>query len=175
VRFYRDRREIALGEVPPVVYSEVMRDVDLFTSVSAVGEDETWFDQGDRGAALIRERFNLQEYTSLVALRGEMLSRALLHTAIADRCRVEKAWLEVRGNLGTYRIHLSWGGVMMARDSKLKCLTIPRKLLDAVALDLSAIPVDLDYRTEMMLRKAHVLADDWRIDSPDLIRQLMPE
>jgi hypothetical protein len=26
----------------------------------------------------------------------------------------------------------------------------------------------------MILRKAYVLADDWKIDSPDLIKQLMP-
>ena len=51
----------------------------------------------------------------------------------------------------------------------------PRVLLDAVRLDLAAIPIDLDYRTEMILRKAHLLADDWKIESPDLVRQLMPE
>jgi len=41
VRFYRERREVAVDEVPAVLYSEVMRDVDLFTSVCAIGEDET--------------------------------------------------------------------------------------------------------------------------------------
>jgi hypothetical protein len=34
--------------------------------------------------------------------------------------------------------------------------------------------MDMDYRTETILRKACVLADDWKIDSPDLIQQLMP-
>jgi len=36
-------------------------------------------------------------------------------------------------------------------------------------------PIDLDYRTETILRKAYVLADDWKIDSPDLIQQLTPK
>jgi hypothetical protein len=27
----------------------------------------------------------------------------------------------------------------------------------------------------MILRKAFILADDWRIDAPELVRQLMPE
>jgi hypothetical protein len=54
-------------------------------------------------------------------------------------------------------------------------LAIPRKVRDAVALDFSAIPIDLDYRTETILRQAYVLADDWKIDSPDLIKQLMPK
>jgi hypothetical protein len=42
-------------------------------------------------------------------------------------------------------------------------------------LDLAAIPIELDYRTEAVLRKAYVLANDWKIDSPDLVRQFMPE
>jgi hypothetical protein len=49
----------------------------------------------------------------------------------------------------------------------------PPTLLENVPLDLSAFPVDLDHRTETVLRKAYVLANDWKIDSPDLIRQLM--
>ena len=57
-------------------------------------------------------------------------------------------------------------------DFGIACL---RKILDAVSLDFSAIPIDLDYRTETILRKAYVLADDWKIESPDLIRQLMPK
>jgi hypothetical protein len=175
VRFYRDRREIALEEVPPVVYSEVMRDVDLFTSVCAVGEDETWSDQGDRGDGVLGGRFSLEEFSALVALRADMLNRVLPLTAIAGRCKVQKTWLEVRGNLATYRIQLAWGGTVLAVASSIRRLTIPRKLLDAVPLDLSLIPIDPDYRTEMILRKAYLLADDWRIESPDLIRQLMPE
>ncbi len=175
VRFYRDRKEIALDEVPAVVYSEVMRDVDLFTSVCAVGEDEKWTDQGDRGSGILHERFNLDELKGIVELRLSILSRVLPHTAIADRCRLDKSWLEVRGQLGTYQIQLAWGGAMLLATPHVRWLNIPRPLLDAVELDLSALPLELDYRTETILRKAYVLANDWRIDSPDLIRQFMPK
>jgi hypothetical protein len=58
-------------------------------------------------------------------------------------------------------------------DSGFRQLEISQKLLESISLDLSAFPIDLDYRTEMILRKAHLLANDWKIDSPDLIRQLM--
>ena len=175
VRFYRDSREVAVDEVPAILFSEVMRDVDLFTSVCAVGEDETWADQGDRGTGILRDRFDLQEITAAIALRADILSRALAHTAIHDRCKIEKSWLEVRGKLGTYRISLVWGGAALVTESEVRWLNIPRNILDAVSLDLSAIPIELDYRSEMILRKAHVLADDGKIDSPDLIEQLMPK
>lgn len=35
--------------------------------------------------------------------------------------------------------------------------------------------MDLDYRTESILHKAYILADDWKIDSQELIQRLMPK
>jgi Domain of unknown function (DUF4132) len=173
VRFYRDRKEIALDEVPAIVYSEVMRDIDLFTSVSAVGPDESWFDQGDRGMGILPSAMNMNEVSELLALRLDILSRVLPLTDIADRCKVDNAWIVVQGQLGTYRVEVSSGLALRVSDSGVRHLTIPQKLLDQARLDFSAIPIELDYRTEMILRKACVLANDWNIDSPELIRQLM--
>ncbi len=173
VRFYRDRKEIAIDEVPAIVYSEVMRDVDLFTSVSVVGQDETWSDQGDRGIGILASQTDLSEVSAVLALRAEILSRVLPLTTIAGRCMVEGAWLVVRGQLGTYRIQIPWGGVLRLTESGVRQLKIPQKLLEKVSLDLPDCPIELDHRTEMILRKAYLLANDWKIDSPDLIRQLM--
>jgi hypothetical protein len=175
VRFYREQREIAVDEVPALVYSEIMRDVDLFTSVCAVGEDETWSDQGDRGMGILFERFDVHAVTAITSLRADVLSRVLPHTRIADCCKVEKSWLEVRGQLGTYRINLGWSGTALMNDKSARWLRIPQEILSEVDLGLKDLPIDLDYRTELVLRKAYVLADDWKIDSPDLVRQLIPE
>jgi len=175
VRFYRESKEIALEDVPALVYSEIMRDVDLFTSVCAVGEDETWSDQGDRGVGILTKPFDLAPVTALISLRADLLCRILPHTRIADRARVEKSWLEVRGQLGTYQIHLGWSGAALMTEKSARWLRIPPKILAQVELGLADLPVDLDYRTEMALRKAYVLAEDGKIDSPDLIRQLMGE
>ena len=173
VRFYRDRHEIAIEEVPAIVYSEIMRDVDLFTSVCAVGQDESWSDQGDRGIGFVASRMDVNELSAMLALRIEILSRVLPLTPIAEHCKIEKTWLVVRGQLGTYRIEIVLGGVLRITDSGVRQLKIPQKLLDGISVDFSAFPIDLDHRTEMILRKAYVLANDWKIDSPDLIRQLM--
>jgi hypothetical protein len=175
VRFYRDSREIAVDEVPAVVYSEVMRDVDLFTSVCAVGDDERWLDQGDRGIGVLTRQFDMQEVSAVIALRAEILTRVLPHMSVGERCKIQKSWLEVRGNLGTYRISLGWDVAGLAADTGMRWLKIPRMALDAVVLDLADVPIELDHRTETILRKAHVLADDWKIDLPELVRQLMPE
>ncbi len=166
---------MAIDEVPAILYSEVMRDLDLFTAVAAVGSDETWTDQGDRGVGVFTEEFNVQALLGIIGLRRETLALVLPHTPIRDRCTVHTAALRVQGQLGTYRIEFAWGSAALVTDSGFRRLAIPRKVRDAVALDFRAIPMDLDYRTETILRQAYVLADDWKIDSPDLIKQLMPK
>lgn len=175
VRFYRDDKEIEIDQVPAIVYSEVMRDVDLFTSVCAVGEDEGWSDQGERGVGLLAEKFDPNQQSDLIKLRAELLARVLPHTPISDRCKIVKAVLEVKGELGTYRIHLGWGGTVLITESGPRWLRIPQKLLAAVELALHDVPVELDYRSEMILRRAYVLANDWNINSPELIKQIMPK
>ena len=173
VRFYRDRREIAIEDVPAIVYSEVMRDVDLFTSVSAVGPDETWSDQGDRGTGVLPSRADGHDLADVIALRIEMLARILPLTKIAPQCKIEKPWLVVKGQLGTYRIQIVWGGVLRVTDSGVRELNISPKLLERGDIDFAAFPIELDQRARTILRKAYLLANDWHIDSPELIQQLM--
>lgn len=40
---------LPLAEVPPLVFSEVMRDVDLFVGIASVGNDPAWSDGGETG------------------------------------------------------------------------------------------------------------------------------
>ncbi len=49
VRFYRDGaiEPLRLADVPPLVFSEVMRDVDLFVGVASVANDPTWGERTD--------------------------------------------------------------------------------------------------------------------------------
>jgi hypothetical protein len=102
-----------------------------------------------------------------------MLARVLPLMAIAPQCKIESVWVIVQGKLGTYRILRPWGTVSRMTDHAALPITIPQELLEAAPIDFSALPIDIDYRTEMILRKAHVLANDWNIQSPDLIQQLM--
>jgi hypothetical protein len=82
--------------------------------------------------------------------------------------------LDVQGQLGRYRISLAWGLVALVADSGLRWLKIRQKLLTAVPLELADLPIELDYRTETILRKAYLLANDWEIKDAELIQQFMP-
>ena len=173
VRFYRDAKEISLDEVPAVVYSEVMRDVDLFTSVCSIGDDETWQDQGDLAQETLPAKLDLDQLAADIAKRADMLSRVLAGTAIADRCTIFENCLEVRGQLGSYRILFWSGAISRTGDEVPAWINIPTRELAAVSLDDENWPVELDHRTESILRKAVYLAEDWKITSPEVIKQLM--
>ena len=51
VRFCRrsEQNPMPLEQVDPLVFSESMRDVDLFVGVASVGNDPTWHDGGPEG------------------------------------------------------------------------------------------------------------------------------
>ena len=76
--------------------------------------------------------------------------------------------------MGRYRISLAFGLVALVTDSGMRLLKIPQKLLTAMPVELGDLPIDLDYRTELILRKAYLLADDWEIKDAELIQQFMP-
>ena len=89
VRFYRtgDLAPIALADVPPLAFSEVMRDVDLFVGVASVGNDPTWTDNGLFGR--YREswdRFAFGDLFPSAITRKAVLERIVPRLNIADRC-----------------------------------------------------------------------------------------
>jgi hypothetical protein len=142
--------------------------------VCAIGEDENWRDEGDRGIGTPGDRMTMPELSAAVSLRADILARMLPRTPIADRCRLEPLHLDVQGQLGRYRISLVSGLVALIADSGLRWLKIPPKLLTAVPLELAELPIELDYRTETILRKAYLLASDWEIEDAELIQQFVP-
>jgi hypothetical protein len=60
VRFYRDGRQLALADVPALLFSELMRDVDLFVGVTSIGNDPTWFDHGNEPTRRLLARLLLR-------------------------------------------------------------------------------------------------------------------
>src|SRR5919109_545995 len=43
----REPEPIPIADVPPLVFSEAMRDVDLFVGVASIGADPAWVDRGE--------------------------------------------------------------------------------------------------------------------------------
>lgn len=106
-------REAPLADVPPLVFSEAMRDVGLFVGVASIAADPDWTDRGPERA--YRERAGCAALTESAEAHREALERILPRLKIADRCTLDGRFLVVRGGLRTYRIHLGSADIPAVR------------------------------------------------------------
>jgi len=78
-------------------------------------------DQGDRGTGILASRKDWRR--SVLALRIEVWSRVLPLTTVAAQCKIDKTWLVVRDQLGTYRIEMLFAFVLRVTDSGVESAT----------------------------------------------------
>jgi Domain of unknown function (DUF4132) len=174
VRFRRRaRREpVPLTEVPPRVFSEVMRDVDLFVGVCSVGLDPTWRDRGPAGHQTYWHDFAFGDLSASAQTRRAVLERLVPRLAIADRCTVADKFLVVRGNLRTYKIHLGSGNILMNPNNQYLCIVPARGPAAKVPTQGLFLPFEGDGLLSVILSKAFLLAADTTITDPTITRQI---
>jgi hypothetical protein len=167
----RVNEPIPLEDVPPLVFSEVMRDVDLFVGVASVGNDPAWQDGGPHG----RYRQYWHDYafgdlSGTAATRKQVLERLVPRLKIADRCSFTDRFLVVRGQRRTYKIHLGSGNILMEPNDQYLCI-VPDSRSRAAQDDLY-LPFEGDGTLSIIISKALLLADDTKIKDPTITRQI---
>ncbi|MEX2984474.1 DUF4132 domain-containing protein [Streptomyces sp. C36] len=161
---------IPLAEIPPLVLSEVLRDVDLFVGVASVGNDPTWQDGGPEGR--FRDywtSYGFGELSQSARTRAELLERIVPRLAIADRCRVEGRFLLVRGELHAYKIHMGSGNILISPHDRYLCI-VPKAA--GAAADAGYLPFEGDRTLSTILSKAMMLARDEEITDRTITSQL---
>ena len=121
---YYNIEKIALKEVPPVILSEVMRDVDLFVAVAGLGIDP-YFDQTQTGDMMNYWRdasFGKKSQTAMAEVRKDLLKRLLPMTKIAKKCSIDGNYLKVKGSLRDYKINLGSGNILMEPNDQYLCI-----------------------------------------------------
>ncbi|MFK0043301.1 DUF4132 domain-containing protein [Streptomyces sp. NPDC090741] len=165
---------VPLTEVPALVLSEVLRDVDLFVGVASVGNDPTWQDGGPEGR--FHDYWNAYGFGDLsqtAETRRLLLERLVPRLAIADRCRIEGRFLHVRGELRAYRIHLGSGNILMDPGDQYLCIVPAGRT--ASGTETGYLPFEGDRTLALILSKAMMLADDTGITDPTITRQILSE
>jgi Domain of unknown function (DUF4132) len=160
-----------LEQIPPLVFSEIMRDVDLFVGVSSVGNDPTWQDGGPDGR--YREywqSYSFGELSGTATTRKQVLERLVPRLKIADRCSFADRFLVVRGQKRTYKIHLGSGNILMEPNDEYLCI-VPDSRSRARQDDLF-LPFEGDNTLSIIISKAFLLAEDSKIIDPTITRQI---
>ncbi|SIO85559.1 DUF4132 domain-containing protein [Nocardiopsis sp. JB363] len=171
VRFRRagEREAVALVEVPALVLSEAMRDVDLAVGVSSIAADPRWVDQGESAHRPYWHQAAFGELTENAVVRREALAGLLPRLGAADRLEIDGRFLRVRGDLRSYRIHLGSANILMEPDDSYLCV-VPSGREKGPGVFL---PFEQDGgRLALILSKALMLAKDSTIEDVDITRQI---
>jgi hypothetical protein len=172
VRFIRDTQALLLSDVPAIVFSEVMRDVDLFVGVASIGSDPAWQDNGEiQGGAAYWHNFSFGALNASAKTRKEVLERLLPKLKIAPQCSFDDKFLVVKGSLRTYKIHLGSGNIQMEPNNQYLCIVADRGAAVKGGSDLF-LPFDGDRTLSVILSKAFMLAEDTKIKDSSIMSQI---
>ena len=166
---------LALDQIPPLVFSEILRDVDMFVGVASVANDPNWADGGPEG----RYRdywtsYSFGDLSETAKTRRQVLERLVPRLKIAERSHLTDKFLVVRGDLRTYKIHLGSGNILMEPNDQYLCIVPARGVAAAGegAAGKVLLPFEGDNTLAIILSKAFLLAEDRSIKDPTILRQL---
>lgn len=155
---------VPLEQVPPLVFSEAMRDVDLFVGVSSIALDPNWADP--YYDYWLHASFGPLSATAEV--RRDVLARLLPKTTIAERVELGDRYLRVQGNRGIYKVHLGSANILIEPDDRYLCI-VPAS---SGRTKRVMLPFEGDEVLSVILSKALLLAADDKITDPQILRQL---
>ena len=140
---------IPVGEVPDIVYSEAMRDVDLAVSVAHAGSVDP------------------QASHSTVAMRKVIV---LCNIELFDlkNVTIEGTHAFIKGSLGEYTVHLGSGVVHMRGVHQLNVLPVHSQHRGKIFLPF----LDEDPKTAEIISKIILFADDKKIKDPYILEQM---
>ncbi|MBX9789121.1 MAG: hypothetical protein K2Y37_09420 [Pirellulales bacterium] len=151
VRFGRrdDWKTMPLAEIPPRLFSEVMRDVDLVVSVAHAGGVDP-----EASASTIEMRTTLvRETAALLKLKN---------------VRVKASHVLIDGELAQYSVHLGSGTVHRLPGGFLCIVPVHAQQRGRLFLPFA----DNDPRTAEVISKVLLLARDREIQDPVILEQL---
>ncbi|REE91300.1 uncharacterized protein DUF4132 [Paenibacillus taihuensis] len=151
VAYYSRRtgKPLHVSEIPPVLFSEIMRDIDLVVSVAHVGgvDPEASLSTVEMRAALVRE---------------------LLPLLKLDNVTIKGSQAFIVGALGEYTVHLGSGIVHRQAAGALNIIPVHSQQRGRLFLPF----VDEDPRTAEVISKVLLLAEDRKIKDPAILQQL---
>ena len=162
-----------MEQVEPILFSEVMRDVDLFIAVCSIGNDPDWEDRG--GEHAFNDYWREYAFGTLqesAKTRKEVLSGLLPKLKITDRCEISGRFLKVRGQYRTYKIHLGSANILMEHNDQYLCIVEGRSAAPVGRTHRLVLPFEGDHRLSVILSKAFLLAADSKIKDRTILNQI---
>lgn len=140
---------LKISEIPPVIFSEVMRDLDLLVSCAHAGNVDP------------------EASHSTVEMRANLLN-ALLPLLKLDNVMIQKNHAVIQGKYGEYSIHLGSGTCHKTGHGSVNILPVHSQHRGRIFLPFA----DDDPRTAEILSKVILFSEDHKIKDPDILSQI---
>ncbi len=163
---------VDLIDVPRVVFSEILRDVDLFVAATSIGADPNW-NPATEAQSAYWQRYShgdLSNSTSAEA-RKRLFEQLLPRTKLAEKARIDGNFLIVKGTLREYKINFGSGNILMAPDDQYLCIVPEPRQREALGQKIW-LPFEDDGLTTIILSKAFLLAEDDKIKDSSIVSQI---
>lgn len=172
LRFVKENDGVMeLTDVPEIVFSETMRDADLFAGVASVGNDPNWMDSG--GTAAHRsywESYSFGDLTEIAKVRKSVLENLLPRLKIRETAKIDGKFLIVKGKIRTYKIHIGSSNILMEPNDEYLCIVSERK--QDKNTEKIFLPFEGDRGLSLVLSKAFLLAEDDKITDSTILSQI---
>lgn len=144
----KDYKPLPMTEIPPVIFSEVMRDMDLVVSVAHVGGVDP------------------EASHSTMEMRG-VLARESARLFKLDNIEVKERHIIIKGKLAEYSLHLGSANVSKG-GLALNIVPVHSQHRGRMFLPF----VDDDPKTAELISKMKLLAEDHKIQDPTVLGQI---
>lgn len=142
-------KNISFTSISPIIFSEVMRDIDLVVSVAHVGGVDPEASQ------------------SSIEMRGVLLQESMRLFKI-ENVEVKGSHVHIKGKLGNYSVHLGSAVVHQLPGKYLSILPVHSQHRGRIFLPF----MDADPRTAEIIAKVLMLARDEQIQDPTVLEQI---
>ena len=167
---FRDLKQneaLRMEEVPAILFSETMRDMDLFVGVCSIGIEEEWHQNLHID---YWQRYSTTALSETALTRRDILTNMIPKLKIKDQCELTNKYLKIKGKIRTYKIHLGSGNILMEPNDQYLCIVPDRK--KTTQGDKVFLPFDEDMIFSIIMSKAFLLADDDKITDPVILNQI---
>ncbi|MEO8772058.1 MAG: DUF4132 domain-containing protein [Ferruginibacter sp.] len=162
----------ALIDIPALLFSEIMRDTDLFVGVASVGNDPNWSDTGGLpGYRDYWQAYSFGDLTEVAKTRKSILEGLIPRLKIAHVSSLKDKFMIVKGKLRTYKIHLGSTNILMEPNDQYLCIVpdrAPKENKENIFL-----PFEGDAGLSIILSKAMLLANDDKITDTTITSQIL--
>jgi len=115
--------------------------------------------------------YSFGDLSETAKTRRDILEGLVPRLKIADRCLLTDKFLQVRGDVRTYKIHLGSGNILMEPNDQYLCIILGRSQVKKGEGNVF-LPFEGDGMLAIILSKAILLAEDLKIKDSTILSQI---